>query len=101
METRDLIDRVKKKSYLKISEKELEQLLSKSKIVNERDTLISDKIRVLKISNKLIFQEKSNKDEFIIRVMKDINDANKLINERMEIYDRMWDGCGCKIDYYK
>jgi len=32
--------------------------------------------------------------------MKNKKEADLFIDERMETYDRMWDGCGCKVDYY-
>jgi hypothetical protein len=90
----------KKKDYLIIQEEDLKELLSQSKIILEKDTHISDKIRLLKINGELIIQEKSNKDELIIRIMKTKKEAEEFIKQRLEIYDRMWDGCGCKVEYY-
>jgi hypothetical protein len=26
--------------------------------------------------------------------------ANALVYERLASHERMWDGCGCKVDYY-
>ena len=83
-----------------ITEIELNELLLKSKIIVEKDTLISDKIRLLKHNNQLILQEKTTKDEYLIRMVKSLEEGEELIKQRMEIYDRMWDGCGCKVDYY-
>jgi hypothetical protein len=101
MVIKELIAHVKKKACLKINEKDLELLLSKSKVVKEKDTLISGKLRLLNYQNNLLIQEQSNKDELLIRFMQSKVEANKFIDERLEIYDRMWDGCGCKVDYYK
>ena len=67
----------------------------------EKDTFISDKIRLLKIDNELIIQEKTTKDELLIRSVKSKDEAEKLISERIEIYEKMWDGCGCKVNYYE
>ncbi len=101
MVIKELISRIKKEACLKIDEKELELLLSKCKVVKEKDTLISGKLRLLNYQNNLLIQEKSNKGELLIRFMQNKAEANKFIDERLEIYDRMWDGCGCKVDYYK
>ena len=101
MVIKELIAHVKKKACLKINEKDLELLLSKSKVVKEKDTLISGKLRLLNYQNNLLIQEQSNKDELLIRFMQSKVEANKFIDERLEIYDRMWDGCGCKVAYYK
>ena len=91
---------LQKKNYLMITEIELNELLLKSKIIVEKDTLISDKIRLLALDNQLILQEKTTKYEYLIRMVKSVEVGEELIKQRMEIYDRMWDGCGCKVDYY-
>lgn len=91
---------LQKNNYLMITEIELNDLLLKSQIIVEKDTLISDKIRLLKHNNQLILQEKTTKDEYLIRMVKSLKEGEELIKQRMEIYDRMWDGCGCKVDYY-
>ena len=91
---------LQKNRYLIINEFELNKLLLKSEIIIEKDTLISDKIRLLKFEDQLIIQEKTTKDEYVIRIIKSLEDGEELIKKRMEIYDKMWDGCGCKVDYY-
>jgi len=94
------INSVKKKKYLIISEEDLDELLSTSELLVEENTYMSDKIRLLKYRDQLILQEKTTKDEYIIRSMNTKEDAEKFINERLEVYNRMWDGCGCKVEYY-
>jgi hypothetical protein len=78
----------------------LPALLSASKIILEEDTLLSDYIRILLIKNSFIVQEKSPKNEIILRRFPDETTARNFVLERMEIYDKMWDGCGCKVSYY-
>jgi hypothetical protein len=101
MNVEGIILSVKKKKYLIISEAELNELLSNSILIIEENTYISDKIRLLKFKEELILQEKTTKDEYLIRLMSTKKDAEVLIKERLEIYNRMWDGCGCKVNYYE
>jgi uncharacterized lipoprotein YehR (DUF1307 family) len=96
-----IISSIKKKKYLIISEPELNELLSHSKMIIEEDTYISDKIRLLEFEDDLIIQEKTTKIEYLIRNVKTKKEAEVFIKQRLEIYNRMWDGCGCRIDYYK
>ncbi|NWF50918.1 MAG: hypothetical protein HXY49_10300 [Ignavibacteriaceae bacterium] len=96
-----IISSAKKKKYLIISEPELNELLSHSNIIIEENTYISDKIRLLQFEDVLIIQEKTTKNEYLIRVMKTKKEAEELIKHRLEIYDKMWDGCGCKVEYYE
>lgn len=96
-----IISTIKKQKYLMISEPELNELLSHSKMIIEENTYISDKIRLLEFEDDLIIQEKSTKDEYLVGVMKTKKEAEEFIKQRLEIYDRMWDGCGCKVKYYE
>lgn len=101
MNLEEIISSVKKKKYLIISEPELNELLSNSKIMIEESTYISDKIRLLEFDDYLIIQEKTTKNEYLIRNVKTKKEADEFIKDRLDIYNRMWDGCGCRIDYYK
>ncbi len=94
------IKKLKINNYIKIMQSDLDALITQSKILLEKDTLISDKIRILQLDNCIFFQEMTGKREFLVRKMKDLNSANELMAKRMEIYEKMWDGCGCKVDYY-
>jgi hypothetical protein len=101
MKISDVISSAKKKKFLTISRDELNDLLTQSQILIEENTYISDKIRLLEYEDELILQEKTTKDEYLIRRMSTQKEAEQLIKERLEIYNRMWDGCGCRIEYYK
>lgn len=87
--------------YEIISENELNIFLKNSEILQENDTLFSDYIRILKWNEDILVQEISDKKEILIRKMNSIDDAQTFVKERLDFYERKWDGCGCKIDYYK
>lgn len=96
-----IISIARRNKYLTLNEKELKFLLSHSKILIEKDTFISDKIRLLKIKDELLLQEKNTENEILVRIVKTKKEAEEFINKRLETYEKMWDGCGCKVDYYK
>lgn len=100
MEIKKIIYTVKRKKYIKIKPSELDALLAVSELIDEKDTLLSDKIRLLKYKDELLIQEKNDKDEFIIRSVKTLKEAEEFIEQRLEIYEKMWDGCGCRVEYY-
>ena len=100
MNIESLIKKAKKNKYVIISQNQLNNLLSYSKLIQEKESQISGKIRLLKFNGELLIQEKTGKDELLIRLMKTKEEADYFIKERLEIYDKMWDGCGCKVDYY-
>ncbi len=96
----DLIDSLKdtKKMYFPVNE--LDLILSQSEILFEQHTLISDFIRIIKIDNRIIVQEKTDKNEIALHLFEKLQEAEKFVNERVDIYEKMWDGCGCKVRYY-
>ncbi len=79
----------------------LPEILSKSKILLERNTVINDYVRILEVNKKIIFQEITTKNEIALRLFNDLKEAELLLINRIDVYEKMWDGCGCKVDYYK
>ena len=75
-------------------------MLSFSKILIEKDTVINDKVRILNINGWILFQEITSKNELALRCFKNIEEAEIFLTKRIDVYEKMWDGCGCKIDYY-
>lgn len=78
----------------------LDEVFKEFQIIYEADTGLSDKIRILEKDDRYFIQETTNKNEIIFRRMKNLTEAEGLVKQRMEIYEKMWDGCGCKVDYY-
>lgn len=87
--------------FLTLTSEELSDLLKSSEIVYEQDTRLRDYIRILQFEKALYLQETTNRKEILIRKFPNKEEAMKLVDERLEIYDKMWDGCGCKINYYE
>lgn len=89
------------KPFIILSKDELNSFLEGSVMVKEVDTCLSDYIRILKYNDNYFFQEMSDKNEILLRKMNSLEDAEQLLKERLDFYDRKWDGCGCKINYYE
>lgn len=87
-------------SYLVISDDQFRELMLESKVIAEKETYISDKIRIISLNDFIFIQETTNKQELLVRRMKNLSEAEDLVTQRLDIYDKMWDGCGCKVDYY-
>ncbi len=86
--------------YLVITPAQLEALLSEAETLREQDTGMNGMIRVLRVGDAILIQEKSDRVEYLLRRVEDTAAAERFIAERLEIYDRMWDGCGCKVHHY-
>ncbi|MFZ1279208.1 MAG: hypothetical protein WAR59_00115 [Ignavibacteriaceae bacterium] len=101
MEVKEIFNCTLNSTYLIIEEDDLKSILENSEILRVEDTHLSDFIRLIKFEGILFIQELSLKNEIILRKINSLADADKFIQERLDFYERKWDGCGCKIDYYE
>jgi len=96
----EILKKLEQTKVLQINEFDLKELLNSTSIVREEDSVINDYLRILDLSGTLVFQENDNKGNILIRKIESIETGNKLLESRRKIYENMWNGCGCKIDYY-
>jgi len=101
MEAKEIFNKALNSNYLILDETDLKTVLDNSEIIRIEDTHLSDFIRILKYNEKLFAQEKTFKNEILIRKMDSMKDVDFFVQERLDFYERKWDGCGCKIDYYE
>ncbi len=83
-----------------LTDDELKNFLSQVEVIKEENTYLCDYIRITKYVNEIFVQEKSDKNEIIIRKMNSLEEAENFVKERLAYYERKWDGCGCKVNYY-
>lgn len=100
MDINTFIDELKKVTVYLMSPAKLDDLLKSTEIILERDTLISGFIRILKFEDYYITQETTDKNEVVLRLYESKEKAEELVMEHLDTYGQMWDGCGCKVDYY-
>lgn len=101
MKASEIFNKATNSKYLIIQVDELNLVLQDAKLLRIEDTHLSDFIRVLKYEDKLFIQETTFKQEILIRKMDSLKDVDLFVQERLDYYERKWDGCGCKIDYYE
>lgn len=101
MEVKEIFNNALNTNFLIIEEEKLKSVLDNSEVLRVEDTHLSDFIRLIKFDGILFIQELSLKNEIILRKINSLADADKFIQERLDFYERKWDGCGCKIDYYE
>ena len=100
MDTGTMLRRLEKSPRLSLSPEELTGLLAAVTIVREEDTCISGMLRILLLGNDTVLvQEETPRREALVRVRPSLQAAEDFVRKRLEIYERTWDGCGCKVDY--
>ncbi len=100
-----MLDKVLKKldaqTVVILIEEELSCLMEEIEVVGEKDTYFRDMIRILGSQDIFLIQEKSDKDEILIRKADSLEEGQKFIRNRLAVYENMWNGCGCKVNYYE
>ena len=96
-----LFEESKTAALVILAEDRLDRLLDDFEIIREEETYFSDKIRLLKNNDQFLVQEKSTRHELILRRLPSEQAAHEFIDQRLETYENMWNGCGCKVNYYQ
>jgi hypothetical protein len=76
-------------------------LLETADVLRQDNTCVAGWIRILSVDGAILVQEETPDGNALARRMPSIDDANKFVDDRLGTYERMWDGCGCKINYFE
>lgn len=83
-----------------IKKTDFDTLFESSELINESETHMAGPIRIFKLRDRYFLQETTDKGKTIVRKVESLSDAEDLIQQRLDKYEKMWDGCGCRVDYY-
>lgn len=99
----DLVRALKKDEPLVLPREQLAKLERDFEIARRIDTCFAGEILVFEGSGVVFAVEfpPQSKESLVARRLKSREHAEEFIEARMAVYDRMWDGCGCRVDYYK
>ena len=99
MSSKQVLQALRGRKVLEITKADLRSLLDAATLVREEDTGMCRKIRVLRLEGCVLVQENSDRGGILLRELADLDAAERFVRARLETYERMWDGCGCRIDY--
>jgi hypothetical protein len=100
METGEIVREALNNQVVKIDRDELAAVLEAAQAIRAEDTVLAGWIRVLSFDGQILVQEETPESDVLVRKLASIDAANRLVDRRLADYERMWDGCGCKIDYF-
>ena len=70
-------------------------------VVERHDTGLRGELLIVERPAGLAVVEEPSPTERAMRPIASVEAAHQLLADRLATYDRMWDGCGCKVDYYR
>jgi len=100
MTRQTLIDNLSEHRVVALDVSEWAALEDQFEIIASHDTCLAGELRIIATSGGLAAVEEPKPDRRVIRLLGDEDDVRRFVKDRLETYDRMWDGCGCKVDYY-
>jgi len=68
--------------------------------IERHDTLVAGDLLIVRTDAGLAAVEEPSSAERVVRLLDSADAAKAFVQQRLELYERMWDGCGCKVDYF-
>jgi hypothetical protein len=96
----EIIQKMQRGVVIEIGRDELTALLEACENPRAVDTRLAGWIRILTLEGQVFAQEETPDREVLLRTFDSLEAAGAFVDGRLADYDRMWDGCGCKIDYH-
>jgi hypothetical protein len=100
MDVDEIVEALQSNIVVLDTQDNLRKTLSLTKLIKEVETVISKPIRILKYKKYFLTQETTPKNEIAYRLFPSFEEADKLLTDHLNTYEQMWNGCGCKVNYY-
>jgi hypothetical protein len=97
----ELVAKLQSPAPLPIDRETLIEILEAAEVLRQDDTCVAGWIRILSVDGVILVQEETPEGNALARRMPSIEKANDFVSDRLRSYERMWDGCGCKINYFE
>jgi hypothetical protein len=69
--------------------------------VERHNTQLAGHLVIVQAEEGLVAVESPSRDARVARLLGGPEEARAFVEKRMEEYERMWDGCGVKVEYYE
>ena len=95
-----ILEKLQNHNALNITTQDVTEIEKHCAVEKTIDTGMAGPIKVLTIQDegKKLLIEADQKGVIFVRLVKTIN-VQEFIDERLKVYEKMWDGCGCKVFY--
>jgi hypothetical protein len=84
-----------------LSASEWEDLAPAFPVEERHPTQLAGDLLIVRVGGDLAALEAPSRDARVARLLGGEDEARAFVAKRMEEYERMWDGCGVKVDYYE
>jgi hypothetical protein len=96
----EFVSRLSDGETVPLSAEEWEGLAGRFPVEERHRTQLAGDLLIVRVGGKLAAVEAPSKGARVARLLGGPDDAEAFVAKRMAEYERMWDGCGVKVDYF-
>lgn len=96
----DLIKRLLDESIVVLERNEWEAVADQFEETERHSTFIAGDLVIVRVDSMFAAVEQPDSKKRVLRLLRTNDEVRNFVEQRKEEYERMWDGCGCKVDYY-
>jgi len=101
MNAQQVMRKLRSGGIVSLSSAEWERLAPRFEVLEIHETRLAGQLLLVRGPAGLAAVERPERGRRVIRPLADETAARAFVKDRLETYDRLWDGCGCHIDYLR
>jgi hypothetical protein len=101
MKIEEFLEKLAAGGPVPLSAEEWEALSPSFPEVERHNTQLAGDLIITRMGEKHMAVESPSRDARVARLLGSAEEARTFVAKRMEEYERMWDGCGVKVEYYE
>ena len=96
----ELTERLRAERILAVTAEAWRALADQFDEIERHATGVAGDLVIIRTPAGFAAVERPNSTQRVLRLLTGDIEVRQFVRQRMEQYERMWDGCGCKVDYY-
>ena len=100
MDTAKLIQALDEGRIVELSDADWSGIEDRVEITESHETGQAGKLLIVELDGRTAAVESPAPGKRVVRHLESPAGVRKFVTDRLDTYERMWNGCGCKIDYY-
>jgi hypothetical protein len=100
MKPEDFLKKVAAGGTVPLSASEWDALSPSFPEVERHNTQLAGDLIVVRVGEELVAVESPSREARVARLLGGPEEARAFVERRLEEYERMWDGCGVKVEYF-
>ena len=82
-----------------LSASEWKEIASQFPVVERHDTQLAGHLLIIRLNGEYAAIEQPSRNARVARLLMGLEEVSAFVEKRLSEYERMWDGCGVKVDY--